>query len=175
VARTGAGSVSTSWGTIRSILTRRPARATQALAAFVVLIVAVLLALIAIVIVATGASLLVASFTGNATWTSGLFNGSFAATMVKGLLTAWYVSRPPRPKMPTGSCRRVVCRYSAVPCLWSSRVYHCAMGAVPPFALHAKQGGQGDDCEITCSHRQWIGIMSAQALDRSGSGRTNGR
>jgi ABC-type transport system involved in multi-copper enzyme maturation permease subunit len=80
------------WGTIRSILTRRPARATQALTAFVVLIVAVLLALIAIMIVATGASLLVASFTGNATWTSGLFNGSFAATMVKGLLTAWYVS-----------------------------------------------------------------------------------
>jgi ABC-2 type transport system permease protein len=80
------------WGTIRSILTRRPARATQALAALVVLVVGVLLALVAILVVATGASLAVASLTGNSSWTSGLFNGSFAVTMLKGLLTAWYVS-----------------------------------------------------------------------------------
>ena len=80
------------WGTIRSILTRRPARATQVLAALAVLVGAILLALIAILIVATGASLAVASFTGNPTWTSGLFDGSFAFAMFKGLLTAWYVS-----------------------------------------------------------------------------------
>jgi ABC-type transport system involved in multi-copper enzyme maturation permease subunit len=80
------------WGTIRSILTRRPARATQALTALVVLLSGVLIALIAILIIATGASLLVASLTGNASWTSGLFDGSFAATMLKGMLTAWYVS-----------------------------------------------------------------------------------
>jgi ABC-type transport system involved in multi-copper enzyme maturation permease subunit len=80
------------WGTIRSILTRRPARATQALTALAVLLSGVLLGLIAILIIATGASLLVASFTGNASWTSGLFDGSFAATMLKGMLTAWYVS-----------------------------------------------------------------------------------
>jgi ABC-2 type transport system permease protein len=80
------------WGTIRSILTRRPARATQALTALAVLLIGVLLALIAILIVATGASLLVASFTGNAAWTSGLLNGTFVMTLVKGLVTAWYVS-----------------------------------------------------------------------------------
>jgi ABC-2 type transport system permease protein len=80
------------WGTIRSILTRRPARATQALTALAVLIIGVLIALVAILIVATGASVLVASFTGNPSWTSGLFNGTFALTMLKGLITAWYVS-----------------------------------------------------------------------------------
>jgi ABC-type transport system involved in multi-copper enzyme maturation permease subunit len=80
------------WGTIRSILTRRPARATQALTALAVLLIGVLLALIAILIVATGASLLVASFTGNAAWTSGLLNGTFVMTLLKGLFTAWYVS-----------------------------------------------------------------------------------
>lgn len=80
------------WGTIRSILTRRPARATQALTALAVLVIGVLLALIAILIVATGASLLVASFTGNSSWTSGLFDGSFVVTILKGLATAWYVS-----------------------------------------------------------------------------------
>lgn len=80
------------WGTIRSILTRRPARATQALAGLAVLVVGILLALIAILIVATVASVLVASFTGNASWTSNLFDGSFVVTMFKGLLTAWYVS-----------------------------------------------------------------------------------
>ncbi|HEY8687328.1 MAG TPA: hypothetical protein VIO57_17130 [Chloroflexota bacterium] len=80
------------WGTIRSILTRRPARATQALTALAVLLIGVLLALIAILIVATGASLLVASFTGNASWTSGLLNDTFVMTLLKGLFTAWYVS-----------------------------------------------------------------------------------
>jgi ABC-2 type transport system permease protein len=80
------------WGTIRSILTRRPARATQALTALAVLLIGVLIALVAILIVATGASVLVASFTGNPSWTSGLFTGTFAMTMLKGLVTAWYVS-----------------------------------------------------------------------------------
>ncbi|HEX6510216.1 MAG TPA: ABC transporter permease [Chloroflexota bacterium] len=80
------------WGTIRAILTRRPERIEQALAALAVLLVGVLLALIGILVVATGMSVVVAAATGNPSWTSGLFGGTFAATMLKGLLTAWYVS-----------------------------------------------------------------------------------
>jgi ABC-2 type transport system permease protein len=81
-----------SWGTIRSILTRRPQRITQALMAFAVLIVGVLVALLSILIVATAASLVVSGFTGNPEWTSGLFSGEFLATGVRGILTAWYIS-----------------------------------------------------------------------------------
>lgn len=80
------------WGTIRAILTRRPARITHALSALAVLLGGVLVGLIAILIVATGASALVAFLTGNATFTSSLFGGAFVATMIKGLLTTWYVS-----------------------------------------------------------------------------------
>jgi hypothetical protein len=80
------------WGTIRSILTRRPERATHVLAAFAVLVVGVLIGIVSIVVIATGASALVAMATGNAVWTSGLFTGAFAATLLKGILTAWLVS-----------------------------------------------------------------------------------
>jgi hypothetical protein len=80
------------WGTIRAILTRRPSRIAHVLTALAVLLAALLAALIAILVVATFASLLVASFTGNAAFTGGLFDGTFAATMAKGLLTTWYVS-----------------------------------------------------------------------------------
>jgi ABC-2 type transport system permease protein len=80
------------WGTIRSILTRRPQRITQAVSALMVLVAGVLIALIAIMVVATAASLVVAAATGNPSWSSGLFGGSFLTTMMKGLLTAWYIS-----------------------------------------------------------------------------------
>jgi hypothetical protein len=80
------------WGTIRSILTRRPERITHALSALAVLIVGVLIGIICIVFVATGASAVVSLATGNPVWTSGLFTDTFAATLTKGILTAWYVS-----------------------------------------------------------------------------------
>lgn len=80
------------WGTIRSILTRRPSRIMHALVALVVLLISVLVAIVGIVVVATGAAAVVAGWTGNTVFTGGLFTGTFALTMLKGLLTAWYVS-----------------------------------------------------------------------------------
>lgn len=80
------------WGTIRSILTRRPERMTQALVSLAVLLVGVMMALVAIMVVATAASIIVALATGNGAWTSGLFGGAFLGTMLKGLVTAWLVS-----------------------------------------------------------------------------------
>lgn len=80
------------WGTIRSILTRRPERITQALTSLAILLFGVLLALIAIMVVATAASVAVAIATGNSAWISGLFDGAFLGTMVEGLATAWLVS-----------------------------------------------------------------------------------
>lgn len=80
------------WGTIRSILTRRPARVSQVLAALAVLLAGVLMALFAIMLVATGAGLVVAALTKNALWTPHLFTGAFVETVAKGVVTAWYVS-----------------------------------------------------------------------------------
>jgi ABC-2 type transport system permease protein len=80
------------WGTIRSVLTRRPQRITHALSALAILFVGVLIGIIAIVIVATLASIAVSITTGNPAWTSGIFTGAFVATLGKGILTAWYVS-----------------------------------------------------------------------------------
>jgi ABC-2 type transport system permease protein len=80
------------WGTIRTILTRRPSRVSHVLAALAVLIAAVFIGLVVIMIVGTGASIVVTLATGNSVFTSGLFTGAFAGAMFKGFLTAWYVS-----------------------------------------------------------------------------------
>lgn len=80
------------WGTIRSILTRRPNRMGHAVAALAVLVISVLLAIVGIVVIATVAALAVAAATGNSIFTGGLLTGSFAVTLLKGLLTAWYIS-----------------------------------------------------------------------------------
>jgi hypothetical protein len=80
------------WGTIRSILTRRPERLTHALAALCVLIVGVLIGIVAIVAVGTVASAGVSIANGTGIWTSGLFTGAFAGALLKGILTTWYVS-----------------------------------------------------------------------------------
>lgn len=80
------------WGSIRSILTRRPERITHVVSALIVLLVGVLIGILCIVAVATVAAIAVAAVTGNPAWTSGVFGGTFLATLVKGILTAWYVS-----------------------------------------------------------------------------------
>lgn len=80
------------WGTIRSILTRRPFRITHILSAFAVLCAGLGLALLALLVTATVAGLVVALLTGNSAFTAGVWNGTFAAVLVKGFLTAWYVS-----------------------------------------------------------------------------------
>jgi ABC-type transport system involved in multi-copper enzyme maturation permease subunit len=80
------------WGSIRSILTRRPERITHALSALLVLLAGVLIGILCIVIVASGAAVVVSVATHNPAWTSGIWGGTFAATLVKGVLTAWYVS-----------------------------------------------------------------------------------
>jgi hypothetical protein len=80
------------WGSIRSVLTRRPERITHVVSALLVLLAAVFIGIICIVVVATGASLVVTALTGNPAWTAGIWSGTFAATLLKGVLTAWYVS-----------------------------------------------------------------------------------
>jgi ABC-2 type transport system permease protein len=80
------------WGTIRSVLTRRPQRIAHALSALAVLLIGVLVAILCIVAIATVASVIVASLTGHAAWTAGLFGGQYFGTLVKGILTAWYIS-----------------------------------------------------------------------------------
>lgn len=80
------------WGTIRAVLTRRPERISHALGALAVLIVGVLIGIVAIVAVGTVAAAAVSTATGAPVWSSGLFTGDFVATLLKGILTAWYVS-----------------------------------------------------------------------------------
>ena len=80
------------WGTIRAVLTRRPNRIAHVLAALAVLLGALAIALAAILIVATVAALVVSTATGNDAFTSGVWSGAFLTTMVKGFVTAWYVS-----------------------------------------------------------------------------------
>ncbi|HXT33984.1 MAG TPA: ABC transporter permease [Chloroflexota bacterium] len=80
------------WGTIRAVLTRRPNRITHVLAALVVLLAALVAALLAILVVASVAGIVVSLATGNGVFTSGILSGDFLLVLLKGLLTAWYVS-----------------------------------------------------------------------------------
>jgi hypothetical protein len=80
------------WGTIRAILTRRPQRIEHVVAALTILLVAVALGLLAILVVASVASVVVSSLTGNPTFVSSVWSGSFLAILAKGFLTTWYVS-----------------------------------------------------------------------------------
>lgn len=80
------------WGTIRTILTRRPQRVEHVIAALVVLLVGVGIGLLAILVVGSIASIIIASVTGNSAFTSALWDGTFLGILVKGFLTTWYVS-----------------------------------------------------------------------------------
>jgi ABC-type transport system involved in multi-copper enzyme maturation permease subunit len=80
------------WGTIRTILTRRPFRIEHALVALGVLLIGVGIAILAILVVATVAGAIVALLTGNSVYTSGVWSGTFLAVLLKGYLTAWFVS-----------------------------------------------------------------------------------
>jgi ABC-2 type transport system permease protein len=80
------------WGTIRTILTRRPQRMAQVLAALLVLLIGVAVALVAMLLAGTVAGILVALATGNPVFTPHLWDAGFLATMARGFLTAWYVS-----------------------------------------------------------------------------------
>lgn len=80
------------WGTIRSILTRRPSRIEHVFAALIILLIAVALAILAVLIVASAAAIVIALLTGNHVFAGGLFDGTFLATLVKGALAAWCVA-----------------------------------------------------------------------------------
>lgn len=80
------------WGTIRTILTRRPFRIQQVLSALAVLVLGVGAAIIAILIASTVGGMLVGALTGNGAWTTGLWSGAFASVLLKGALTAWFVA-----------------------------------------------------------------------------------
>ena len=81
-----------SWGTIRSVLTRRPFRIEHVFAALVVLVVGIGLSLIAILVVGSIAGMFAAAVTGHAVFTPGVLTGTFLVLLVKGFLIAWYVS-----------------------------------------------------------------------------------
>lgn len=80
------------WGTIRTILTRRPYRIEQVIGALVVLFIGLAVALIVLLVVASIAGIVIALLTANDVWISGLMSGSFVVLVVKGFLIAWYVS-----------------------------------------------------------------------------------
>jgi hypothetical protein len=80
------------WGTIRTILTRRPQRIQHVLAALVILAIGLALAILAIVVTGTLAGAVVALLTGNSIVTSGVLTGSFLMIVLKGFLAAWCVS-----------------------------------------------------------------------------------
>lgn len=81
-----------SWGTIRTILTRRPYRIEQVLGALVVLFIGLAISLLVLLVVASAAGIVIALLTNNHVFTSGVFDGSFVVLLVKGFLVAWYVS-----------------------------------------------------------------------------------
>jgi ABC-type transport system involved in multi-copper enzyme maturation permease subunit len=80
------------WGTMRTILTRRPYRIEQVISALLVLFLGLAVALLVLLLVASGAGLVIAVLTNNHVFTSGVLNGDFVALLVKGFLIAWYVS-----------------------------------------------------------------------------------
>lgn len=80
------------WGTIRTILTRRPQRIEHVAVALTVLLICVGLGTLALLITGTIAALIISGLTGNAAWLAGVWSGSFAALLVKGFLVAWFVS-----------------------------------------------------------------------------------
>jgi len=80
------------WGTIRAALTRRPSRIEHALSALIILLAGVALGILAILAAGSVGGILVAALTGNSAWTAGIWSGDFLATLIKGYLTAWYIS-----------------------------------------------------------------------------------
>jgi ABC-type transport system involved in multi-copper enzyme maturation permease subunit len=81
-----------SWGTIRTILTRRPYRIQQLLGALAVLFIGLAISLLVLLLVASLAGIVIAILTGDHVFVSGVFDGNFAVLLVKGFLVAWYVS-----------------------------------------------------------------------------------
>ncbi len=80
------------WGTIRTILTRRPQRIAHVVAALLVLLGGVALGLLAILLAGTIAGVLVSLATNNAVFTPHIWDAGFLATLAQGFLTAWYIS-----------------------------------------------------------------------------------
>ncbi len=80
------------WGTIRTILTRRPYRIEQVIGALAMLFIGLAIALIVLLLVASAAGIVIAVLTGNHLFVSGVMSGSFALLVLKGFLAAWYVS-----------------------------------------------------------------------------------
>lgn len=81
-----------SWGTIRTILTRRPYRIEQVLGALIVLTVGLAISLLVLLLVASAAGIVIALLTNNHVFTSGVITSDFLVLLVKGFLIAWYVS-----------------------------------------------------------------------------------
>ncbi|MDB5074926.1 MAG: hypothetical protein JWO42_1105 [Chloroflexi bacterium] len=80
------------WGTIRAVLTRRPNRIEHVLAALAILLIGVAMGIVAILVTGSVAGIAVTALTGNNVWTSGVWSNDFLTTLIKGILTAWYVS-----------------------------------------------------------------------------------
>ncbi len=80
------------WGTIRTILTRRPYRIQHVLATLAILTAGVGVGILAVLAVATVGSLAISELTGNPAWISSIWSGTFFLVLIKGFLAAWFVS-----------------------------------------------------------------------------------
>jgi len=80
------------WGTIRAALTRRPNRIGQVAAPLIVMLACVAIGIVSTVLAGTIGGLAASGLTGNAAWVNGVWNGDFLTLLLKGALTAWYVS-----------------------------------------------------------------------------------
>jgi len=77
---------------IRTILSRRPQRLTHVLTALAVLLAGLAIALVVILVAGMVAGIAIAMLTDNTTFTAGVWNSNFLGILVKGYVTAWYVS-----------------------------------------------------------------------------------
>lgn len=80
------------WGTIRTILTRRPYRIQQVLSALAVLALSLGVALLILLGVGTLAGIAVSLATGHDVFYRSVWDTSFFGLVAKGFLTAWFVS-----------------------------------------------------------------------------------
>jgi ABC-type transport system involved in multi-copper enzyme maturation permease subunit len=80
------------WGTIRTVLTRRPYRIQHVTAALLVLTAGLAISLLVLLVVASLAGVVIAILTQNNVFTAGVMNTDFAMMTLKGFLVAWFVS-----------------------------------------------------------------------------------
>lgn len=80
------------WGTVRMILTRRPYRIQQVMAALTALLLVLAVALVIALVVGSVAGFVVALLTKHDTFTSGALDATFFGALIRSFVAAWYVA-----------------------------------------------------------------------------------